>query len=73
MAISNCVIDPSTDKSAVFAEAFRVLRPGGRPGACDIVADDTLSPARRTERGDCAGCIAGALSVTEYREGPAAA
>nr|BAO65696.1 arsenite methyltransferase [Streptomyces sp. GSRB54] len=71
--ISNCVINLSTDKRAVFAETFRVLRPGGRLGVSDVVADDTLSPAQRAERGDYAGCIAGALSFAEYRAGLQAA
>ncbi|HJQ45636.1 MAG TPA: arsenite methyltransferase [Amycolatopsis sp.] len=71
--ISNCVINLSTDKPAVFAEAFRVLKPGGRLGVSDIVADDHLTPAQRAERGDHVGCIAGALSYTEYREGLRAA
>lgn len=69
VVISNCVINLSTDKQAVFAEAFRVLTPGGRIGVSDVVADDTLTPAQRAERGDHAGCIAGALSFAEYRKG----
>ncbi|MFD9903560.1 arsenite methyltransferase [Streptomyces sp. NPDC059063] len=73
VVISNCVINLSTDKPAVFAEMFRVLAPGGRIGVSDVVADDTLAPARRAERGDYVGCIAGALSFAEYREGLAAA
>ncbi|MBC2866170.1 arsenite methyltransferase [Streptomyces mexicanus] len=73
VVISNCVINLSTDKPAVFAEAFRVLKPGGRLGVCDVVADDTLTPAQRAERGDHVGCIAGALSFTEYRTGLEAA
>ncbi len=73
VVISNCVVNLSTDKPAVFAEAFRVLVPGGRIGITDIVADDALSPAERAERGDYAGCIAGALSFAEYREGLEAA
>ncbi|GAA3796771.1 methyltransferase domain-containing protein [Streptomyces coacervatus] len=73
VVISNCVINLSVDKPAVFAETFRVLRPGGRIGVSDIVADDTLTPEQRAERGDYAGCIAGALSLTEYRTGLAAA
>ncbi|SED88449.1 Methyltransferase domain-containing protein [Streptomyces misionensis] len=73
VVISNCVINLSTDKAAVFAETFRVLRPGGRIGVSDVVADDALSPARRAERGDYVGCIAGALSFAEYRTGLEAA
>jgi arsenite methyltransferase len=73
VVISNCVINLSTDKPAVFAETFRVLRPGGRIGVADIVADDRLTPAQRAERGSHVGCIAGALSVTEYRDGLRAA
>ncbi|MFJ8093107.1 arsenite methyltransferase [Streptomyces griseofuscus] len=73
VVISNCVINLSVDKPAVFAETFRVLRPGGRIGVSDVVADDTLTPAQRAGRGDYVGCIAGALSFAEYREGLAAA
>src|SRR5208282_4541253 len=67
--ISNCVINLSGDKAAVFAESFRVLRPGGRLGVSDIVAEDHLTPAERVERGAPIGCIAGALSFAEYRDG----
>ena len=67
VVISNCVINLSTDKPAVFAETFRVLKPGGRIGVSDVVADDDLTPEQRAERGDYAGCIAGALSFSEYR------
>jgi SAM-dependent methyltransferase len=73
VVISNCVINLSTDKPAVFAETFRVLRPGGRLGVSDIVADDRLTPDQRAERGDYVGCIAGALSFSEYRQGLEAA
>jgi arsenite methyltransferase len=72
VVISNCVINLSTDKAAVLAEIARVLRPGGRIGISDVVADDELSPAERAERGSFAGCIAGALSFAEYRAGLAA-
>ncbi|MEU6066145.1 MULTISPECIES: arsenite methyltransferase [Streptomyces] len=73
VVISNCVINLSTDKPAVFAETFRVLKPGGRIGVSDVVADDSLTPEQRAERGDYVGCIAGALSFSEYREGLEAA
>lgn len=68
-----CVINLSVDKPAVFAETFRVLRPGGRIGVSDVVADDTLTPEQRAERGNYVGCVAGALSFAEYRQGLAAA
>ncbi len=73
VVISNCVINLSVDKPAVFAEIHRVLAPGGRIGISDIVAEDRLSPADRAERGSHVGCIAGALSSTEYQQGLAAA
>jgi len=67
VVISNCVINLSTDKPAVFAEIHRVLKPGGRIVITDIVAGDNLSPEDRAERGDWVGCIAGALSRSEYQ------
>ncbi|HYQ65543.1 arsenite methyltransferase [Actinophytocola sp.] len=73
VVISNCVINLSVDKPAVFAETFRVLNPGGRFGVSDVVAEDTLTTAERAERGSYVGCIAGALSMSEYREGLTAA
>ncbi len=69
VVISNCVINLSSDKAQVFREIARVLRPGGRVGVSDVVADDDLSPAQRAERGSFVGCIAGALSFSEYRAG----
>ncbi len=67
VVISNCVINLSADKAAVVAEMFRVLKPGGRIGVSDVVAEDQLSEQDRMERGSAAGCIAGALSNSEYR------
>jgi SAM-dependent methyltransferase len=68
VVISNCVINLSTDKPAVIGEIARVLRPGGRLGVSDVVAEDHLTPEDRASRGSYVGCIAGALSFTEYRE-----
>jgi len=73
VVISNCVINLSTDKAAVLTEMARVLEPGGRIGVSDVVAEDRLTPAERGERGSYVGCIAGALSKSEYEEGLRAA
>lgn len=67
--ISNCVINLSADKPAVLAEMFRVLRPGGRIGLSDVVAEDQLTETDRAARGSFSGCIAGALSKQEYLDG----
>ncbi len=73
VVISNCVINLSIDKPAVFTEMARVLKPGGRIGISDVVAEDRLSSAERAERGSYSGCIAGALSRSEYEQGLVAA
>jgi arsenite methyltransferase len=73
VVISNCVINLSTDKAAVLAEIARVLKPGGRVGVSDVVAEDRLSTEERAERGSYVGCIAGALSKGEYVAGLEAA
>jgi len=64
--ISNCVINLSVDKPAVMIEMARVLKPGGRLGISDVVAEDRLTAEERAERGSYVGCIAGALSKGEY-------
>ncbi len=73
VVISNCVVNLAADKVAVFHEIARVLRPGGRVGIADIVADDELTPEERASRGSYVGCIAGALSFAEFRTGLEAA
>lgn len=68
VVISNCVINLSADKPRVLAETFRVLRPGGRLGVTDIIADNHLDPARQTAAEQAAGCAAGTLTAEEYRD-----
>ncbi len=73
VVISNCVINLSVDKPAVLTEIARVLKPGGRVGVSDVVAEDHLTAEDRAERGSYVGCIAGALSRSEYIAGLEAA
>jgi len=69
VVISNCVINLSTDKAGVALEISRVLKPGGRLGVSDVVAEDRVTEEERAERGSYVGCIAGALSKAEYEAG----
>ena len=71
--ISNCVINLSADKPAVFREAHRVLAPGGRFAVSDIVALRPLSQDERADLASWAGCLAGALTADDYLAGLAAA
>jgi arsenite methyltransferase len=73
VVISNCVIKLSIDKAAMLAALARVLKPGGRVGVSDVVAEDRLSPEERAARGSYVGCIAGALSKSDYEAGLKAA
>jgi L-amino acid N-acyltransferase YncA/2-polyprenyl-3-methyl-5-hydroxy-6-metoxy-1,4-benzoquinol methylase len=66
--ISNCVVNLSSDKPAVFTEAFRVLKPGGRLGISDVVARDDADPAERAAAELEAGCTVGVLAIGEYRD-----
>jgi SAM-dependent methyltransferase len=65
--ISNCVINLSADKPAVFKEAARVLRPGGRFAVSDVVADADMDEATRRDMQQWTGCIAGALTENDFR------
>jgi arsenite methyltransferase len=66
--ISNCVVNLSPDKSKVFQEAYRTLKPGGRLTVSDIVSEGTLPDEIRTDSNAWACCIGGALEQREYLE-----
>jgi len=64
--ISNCVINLSADKDRVLAEAFRVLKPGGRFAVSDVVVEGELPPSLRADMEAYVGCVAGALEIDDY-------
>jgi SAM-dependent methyltransferase len=66
VVISNCVINLSGDKPGVLAEAYRVLKPGGRLGISDVTADANLDPEQLSLAEQRVGCLAGALTQSEY-------
>jgi ubiquinone/menaquinone biosynthesis C-methylase UbiE len=66
VVISNCVITLSVDKARVFAEIARVLRPGGRIGIADVVADSSLTDAERAAGADKVECLASSLTTEQY-------
>jgi arsenite methyltransferase len=68
VVISNCVINLSADKRKVLADAARVLRPGGRFAVSDVIADPDMDEATRTDMQQWTGCVAGALTRTEFEE-----
>ena len=65
VVISNCVVNLSPDKPAVFREVFRVLKQGGRVAIADVVAKEQLSPEHQADLALLVGCIAGAATVDE--------
>jgi SAM-dependent methyltransferase len=69
VVVSNCVINLSADKTAVFTEAQRVLRSGGRLAVADVVADVEPDEALRSDPEAWAGCIAGAVTRARYTAG----
>jgi SAM-dependent methyltransferase len=66
--ISNCVVNLSADKARVLAEAFRVLRPGGRLGISDVTADEGIDPVQLAQAEQQVGCISGTLTQPHYRD-----
>jgi ubiquinone/menaquinone biosynthesis C-methylase UbiE len=66
VVISNCVINLSADKPAVLREAARVLRSGGRFAVSDVIADDDMDEVARADMAQWTGCIAGALTRSEF-------
>jgi len=68
VVISNCVINLAADKNVVLAEAARVLRPGGRLAFSDVIADEDMDAATKADMSEWTGCIAGALTQTEFTQ-----
>ncbi|MBN1311867.1 MAG: arsenite methyltransferase [Anaerolineae bacterium] len=66
IVMSNCVINLSPDKAAVFREAFRVLKPGGRVSISDIVTEGDFSPEMREQLDQWAECVTGAIAADQY-------
>src|SRR5512141_393887 len=66
--ISNCVINLSADKRKVLAEAFRVLKPGGRLAVSDVVVRGEVPAAVRRSMELWIGCVAGALEIDEFKD-----
>lgn len=66
VVMSNCVINLSPDKPAVFAEIFRVLKPGGRAAISDIVTEGEFDPALRADLNQWSECVTGAMDVSAY-------
>ena len=71
--VSNCVLNLSGDKPKVLAEAARVLKPGGRFAVSDVIASPDMDEATRADLAAYTGCIAGALTEEQFRDGLTAA
>ena len=71
--LSNCVINLSPDKAAVFREAYRVLRPGGRVAVSDMMTRGLFTPEDRADMSAWSGCVTGAEDVARYAEAMRAA